>query len=196
MLLAKSESGEPIEATKNKIGLCPGCGEKLIPKMGIINIHHWAHKSCDCDSFGEHETRWHYEWKKKLGLKNCEIIVKNESFSKYHRADAIIDGYTIELQNSPISPLDIILRESFYGEKMIWIFNALTLGKGIELRTPENNSKNYFTFRWKHPAKSLWTCERPMFFDFGTKKLFRIKKLYPNIPCGGWGVFVDLFIDD
>jgi hypothetical protein len=50
---------------------------------------------------------------------------------------------------------------------------------------------NYFTFRWKHPRKVWWVAEKPLFLDYGCAKwLFRIEKVYGDVPCGGWGSFV------
>jgi len=62
----------------------------------------------------------------------------------------------------------------------------------------------------------MWHCFKPVFIDFGfcdfltdnffsdplydcyemdyepfRNKIFEIKKVHHNIPCGGWGVFLD-----
>ena len=66
------------------------------------------------------------------------------------------------------------------------IMNGNTLGKGLNLRKKEG----IHTFRWKHPPKSWWEAEQPIFVDLNDGYLFLIKKVYPNIPCGGWGIKV------
>ena len=121
-----------------------------------------------------------------------EKLIKN-NFKESHRADVVLDDLVIELQNSPISEWEIFARENYY-QNMIWLFNAHTIGKGLKLRNEEfkPNGSSYWTFRWLHPPKSIWACEKPILIDFGNK-IFRIKKMYPNIPCGGWGFFVNPF---
>jgi len=173
-------NGEKKLATPNEIGECPLCKGKTISRCGSINKWHWSHKTKkDCDLWYEPETEWHINWKNKFPKKNQEIIIGK------HRADIISNnGVIIELQNSPISSDDIINRENFY-VKLVWLFNGKNFAKNMELRKNEN----YFTFRWYHPQKSLWFCKKPIYIDFESK-IFCIRKLYSNLPCGGWGFFV------
>lgn len=163
--------------------VCPLCKSKVIAKCGTIKIWHFAHKSdSECDSWSEGETKWHIDWKNNFPKDCQEVIIKP------HIADVLNkDNIIIELQNSPISPIEITERENFY-DNMIWLFNGESLGKGLKLRI----KKGIITFRWKHPHKSLWNVTKPMFFDmsslYGDVEIFQIKKVYENIPCGGWGI--------
>jgi len=193
-----------IEATPKAKGSCSLCGEKLIPKCGTIKIWHWSHKSLrDCDAWAEGETKWHLDWKNKFPVEMQEVIIGK------HRADVKTSkGIVIEFQNSSISSEDIVKREEFYGE-MVWVLNGKKLCSGLDLR----RKNNIITFRWKHPPKSWWNSKKPICIDLDglyeirnenpdkyvlpeyvseTKsKLFFIKKIYHNIPCGGWGILIN-----
>ncbi len=192
---------EKITASPNLSAICPLCNKKVISKCGKIKIWHWSHKKgVDCDPFGESETRWHIDWKNEFPKEQQEILIKN------HRADIKTNKIIIELQNSPLSPKKIIERENFY-KNMIWLLNGKIIAKGINLR--EKNG--IITFRWKNPPKSWWFAKKPIYIDFKdtqkkifvynkelyyptlrkiTKKIFLIKKIYKNIPCGGWGEMI------
>jgi competence CoiA-like predicted nuclease len=182
-----------IQASPKERAICPLCNEEVIAKCGEIKIWHWAHKKdFECDSFGEPETEWHFNWKKKFPNENQEVRIEN------HRADIrSSQGLIIELQNSSISPEKIREREECY-KKMIWMLNGETLAKGLILR----EKKEIITFRWKHPPQSWWFANKPIYIDIeglykeGLNKLFLMKKIYPNIPCGGWGTLIskDAFI--
>lgn len=66
MLFAESNDGQKIFASKNKVGYCPSCKAVLIPKMGPLLIHHWAHaSSAECSSY-KPMTEWHYKWLNKF----------------------------------------------------------------------------------------------------------------------------------
>lgn len=179
MLIAKSKLGPRIMAAPNEEGFCPNCEQKLIPKCGEINIWHWAHQTSDCDPWSEGESKWHLEWKRFFGIENCEVSMGN------HRADVLFHGTVIELQHSSISPEEISARETFYGPKMIWIFDANAFYQNIQLRS----AGKYFSFRWKWPRQSIWFCKRPVFLQWGYS-LFQVRKIYPAIPCGGWGYLI------
>lgn len=193
---------------------CEICKEILISKCGRIKIWHFAHKSQnDCDDWYEPESEWHMNWKNEFPMECQEVVIKkcdcitckqynkecthNHSGSscifKKHRADIRINNLVIELQNSPISPENIFEREKFY-ENMIWILNGAELCSGLNLR----KKNNIITFRWKHPPKSWWEAKKPIYIDLekthhileGIPYLFKIKKVYQNIPCGGWGELI------
>lgn len=117
-------NGNKVEATPQQKANCPLCGHNVISRCGELKIWHWAHTVDDnCDNWYEPETKWHRDWKKIFGNDNSEvIIVKNEI---KHIADVYTnDRIVIELQNSPISTETIKARESFYGDRMLWIINA------------------------------------------------------------------------
>ncbi len=182
MIWATNKYKEGIRklASPQEKGFCPSCGEEVISKCGEIKIWHWAHKSnFECDDWYEPESKWHIDWKNNFSKERQEIIIGK------HRADIKTKkGIVIELQNSFISSQNIEEREEFYGN-MIWLINGETLCNGIELR----KRKDIVTFRWKHPPKSWWNAFKPIYIDFGTI-IFQVKRIYPNIPCGGWGELI------
>lgn len=179
-------NNERIEATPNSKALCPVCNNEVISKCGTIKIWHWSHLSNkDCDNWYEPESEWHRNWKNLFPKEQQEVITKKEN--KYHIADIKTkNGLVIELQNSSISSEDIEKREKFY-ENMIWVLNSSELGNGLNFR----QKNNIITFRWKHPPKSWWYATKPIYLDLG-KGIFKIRKIYKNIPCGGWGEFISL----
>lgn len=123
-------------------GACTFCGESTIAKCGSKVMWHWAHKrKCACDPWWENETQWHREWKNYWNDENQEITFFDNTGEK-HVADVVNDqGVVIEIQNSPMSQIELKSREDFYGE-MIWIINGRTLAKNMKLRAmlpdPEN----------------------------------------------------------
>ncbi len=206
-----------VEAWPNGRGECPQCGDELVAKCGEVVEWHWAHKSKDCDPWSEPESEWHRTWKNCFDKQHQEVVLPP------HRADVKINNVVIEFQKSNISQGEIRQREKFYGD-MVWVLNTVDFRGNIELRRPTPKppaivnhssplSEGYFTFRWRHPRKSWFAAERPLFFDIGIGSferddtgrfswcclpslparepmMFRVKKLHANVPCGGWGVFV------
>ncbi|HUS50231.1 MAG TPA: competence protein CoiA family protein [Candidatus Paceibacterota bacterium] len=170
-----------VYASPKNIAKCPLCKQIVIAKCGEIKTWHWAHKSnIDCDDWSEPESQWHINWKNEFPEKQQEVIIRN------HIADIKTkDGLIIELQHSPLSAEKIRDREEFYGN-MIWLLDGKTIGKNLNLR-----EKDYgFSFRWKHPPKSWWNAKKPIYFDLHFDRIFLIKKLYSNIPCGGYGILI------
>lgn len=85
---------------------------------------------------------------------------------------------------------------------------------------PIGRPEEIITFRWKHPPKSWWYAKKPIYIDvsylapiykelsrslsgissrnfyeekflmYSKKPIFIVKKLYPKIPCGGWGILI------
>lgn len=123
MLFAKDHNGKRIEPNYGETAICPICESKVVAICGEINIWHWRHETLQkCDSWREGETEWHRKWKNEFPKDWQEVIVK-DNFSE-HRADIkTINNLVLELQNSPISTIDIQIREKFYG-KMVWLINA------------------------------------------------------------------------
>lgn len=172
---------ERIKAEPNKTAFCDICGEELIPKCGTIKMWHWAHKiNSDCDSWAEHETQWHMDWKNEFPKEQQEVVIEKEIkvdlldghnrnmgfevHKQKHRADIKVNDLVIELQNSPISAKEIKERENYYNN-MIWVLNGDTIAKGIEIR----DKKGLITFRWKFPPKSWWHSNKLKFIDFSEK---------------------------
>jgi hypothetical protein len=194
-------NNEKILASPKMTGICPSCNNKVISKCGEKNIWHWAHENLrNCDSWSEGETEWHMNWKLAFGKEHCEIPIIKET---KHIADIkTVKHVIIELQNSPIPSTVIRIRETFYGEKMIWIVNGFnfklnfrlypsdtyivkkrswlgTYNKLVKFQDEnydEKNKENNRNFTWDNPRRS-WDCvTRNVFIDFGDETLFWIKE--------------------
>jgi competence CoiA-like predicted nuclease len=191
MIWAKIGNKRVMAYPKAKEAYCEICNSVLIAKCGNIKVWHWAHKNAeDCDSWREEETEWHKKWKNQFPEECQEVKIGK------HRADVKYQGLIIEFQHSPISTNQIEEREDFY-DNMIWVLHGESLCGGLELRKKEE----IYTFRWRHPPKSWWMAKKGILIDligkmgcigkshnyFTGKFLFLIKKLYKNVPCGGWG---------
>lgn len=162
MLLAIKDNQRKRAEPKQK-AICPLCKGKVIAKCGEINIWHWAHKSnFICDSFGEPESKWHLKWKNYFPIEMQEVKFSN------HIADIYNKKIVIELQNSPISTKQIIEREKFYGNNMIWILNGNTFGKNIIFYKQQ--------YKWKWFPKSFSSSRRGIYIDMDNDNL-----MYLNI---------------
>lgn len=169
--------GQRRPAAPGLRGTCPGCGGPVIAKCGTILVWHWAHEAADCDPWSEPESAWHLGWKAAFSRSRTEVVIGP------HRADVVTPrDIVVELQHSPISPEEIEEREQFY-DRMVWLFDGRAYRKHFEMR----RKGDVHTFRWKHPRKSVWTCEKTVFLDFGPEGVFALRRVYPKIPCGGWG---------
>lgn len=183
MFYALDENKIRIEPSPGLRATCPTCDSAVIAKCGQIVAWHWAHAiGGDCDSFSEGETKWHLWWKGQALPERCEVRMSGPDGD--HRADVVgAGGIVVELQNSPISVEEIQEREHFYGN-MIWLFNGDRFLKTLDVR---GDDPDFVTFRWKHPPKSLWRIENPLYIDVANDRILHVKKLYDKIPCGGWG---------
>jgi competence CoiA-like predicted nuclease len=176
------QNGIRVKANKNiKDATCDICNEVLIPKCGRIKIDHWAHKrNNDCDTWAEHETAWHSDWKNRFNKEYQEITIRKEIRSNIddsyktlaiHRADVRLpSGIVIEIQNSPISIDMVEEREKFY-DNMIWIFNKDTFAKHIEIEEYDTNSEFWQT------SKVLGFVKKPMFIDLNNDFLLEVKQI-------------------
>lgn len=185
-LIADDGDGSRIEAYPGAAGWCPGCRERLIPRCGTINAWHWSHHASDCDPWYEPESEWHLAWKRLVGLRHCEVV------RGAHRADIVSPGgVVIELQHSAIDIDEAWEREQFYG-RMVWLFDARSFFQNVGVRRKEGETgRSYYrTFRWKHPRRTQTLLRRPLYWDTGEGWLFEVRKVYPNIPCGGWGYWI------
>jgi hypothetical protein len=192
------KDGQRITPAPDSRAECPCCKTEVLSKCGNINQWHWAHLVLDCDPWNEPESEWHINWKKHFPDDWQEVAMGN------HRADVKTKNFVIEFQASSISDYEIEEREEFY-QKMIWVLRGEDFRKNLEFRrgnkkpklwqkqsTPapsEPPSDNYRSFRWKHPRKSWWYAQRQIVIDLG-EYMFDVKKIYDNVPCGGWGFIV------
>lgn len=125
MIYARGEDNKMIIASsRDVVAYCPDCGERVIPKVGRIKSHHFAHKNhSNCPSTWEPMSQWHYDWQHtiKNPVGGVNIEVKIVSGLNYKRADLVNkNGLIIEFQKSSISVDEIIERESKY-QLMIWV---------------------------------------------------------------------------
>lgn len=196
MLFAIVE-GEKVEATPKTKGICPSCDQEVFSKCGEINMWHWSHhKDESCDSWFEPETEWHKNWKLIFGKDNCEISIKKDGIK--HIADIYTkQEIVIELQNSNIQKPVIRSRETFYGERMIWIINGKHFKNNFSVHTLSrldededyfrrnspfakqfgitSSSQNDINFSWSRPRRSWQGVQCHIFIDFGDENLFKIK---------------------
>ena len=173
--IVDGERSEAIPEHKGRSAKCPCCGTGVMPKCGNIVSWHWAHESADCDPWSEPESKWHRDWKSCFPEEWQEVIIGS------HRADVQTPNTVIELQHSSISSETIKEREDFY-KRMVWIVDAQ--GWHIDIR----HHDGYATFRWKWPHKTWFAAKKPVFFDLGYRGVFEIRKLYDDLPCGGYGI--------
>jgi competence CoiA-like predicted nuclease len=104
-----------------------------------------------------------------------------------HRADVKTPTRVVEFQSSSISAEDIRARENHYGN-MIWVLNGRKFSDNFYIRRRDG----YHSFRWYHPRKSWWQAERMVLIDLPEEGLFMIEQIYSNVPCRGWGYYVDM----
>jgi hypothetical protein len=125
MIRYANVNGVPTESAPGLKGVCPGCGNSMIAKCGILKIHHWAHqKGKDCDLWWEPMTEWHLKWQNEFPVAWRERILRDEHSGEFHRADIHSpQGVTIEFQHSPVSVNEIESRNAFY-RKLIWVVDA------------------------------------------------------------------------
>lgn len=201
MLYAVSSTGEKVTATSGDRAKCHCCGGELVAKCGSIVSHHWAHLSKDCDPWSEPETEWHRRWKSLFPKNSCEVVIGR------HRADVKVGGTVIEFQKSSISPEEIKKREDHYG-KMVWVLDGSGFCERFRLR--RQLDCGCWSFRWYHPRLSWCAATKPVFVDFTESEgedfdaddMFCIKKIFHEIPCGGYGTigtktaFVNFFLRD
>lgn len=162
-----------IKATPKLKAICPICKEEVKSKCGSIKIWHWAHISKeDCDNFAESETAWHKNWKEYFPKENQEVILEN------HRADIKNKyGLIVELQNSPLNLIELIKRETFYGN-MVWILNGKTLGKNFIIKKYKEGTQYFFKWKW---APKVWIhATKTIYIDISDREkdiLFKIEEL-------------------
>jgi competence CoiA-like predicted nuclease len=168
---------------KDKIK-CEICSNILIPKKGNIKIHHYAHKSSDiinCDDWApkfksDIDHHWHLQWQyffKNNDFGDIECVIKKEIDNKIicHRADIITKtNYIIEIQHSTISDHDVVKREEFYGDKLIWIVDGRNTNFNFLFYT-ENN----FIIGQYH-KEFIYSFKRNVFIDtdYGLFELIKI----------------------
>jgi hypothetical protein len=197
MLLADDGTGQRTPASPGEAGWCPLCQEQLIAKCGEIVTWHWAHHAqFDCDPWSEPESDWHADWKRLFQPEQTEVTVGS------HRADIITNGTVIELQHQSLAVSEIRERERFYRANVgaiVWVFDASSFTDNVDLRPMREHGRygergrqvltdpRVRTFRWRWPRKSHATITMPLYWDLGDDAIFRVRRVYPDCPSGGWG---------
>jgi len=186
MIYATAPDGSRITATPGADATCPTCLAPTVAKCGRIVVHHWAHEArADCDSWAEPVGEWHLGWQEWAPTSCREITLGS------HRADLRSPcGHVVELQHSPIPVDHIEARETFYGPRMLWIFDARAPYEQDRLDIRTKPGRDIVTFRWKQPRKSVAECRRRVLLDLGDGRLLDVKRMHPEAPCGGWGRIV------
>ncbi len=191
MRFALDLCGQKITATRSCTrAVCQVCYGEVVAKCGPLISWHWSHLSeRNCDPWYEHLTPWHIAWQRYLyRYSNAEIEVPIERYKIRHRADAVLpNGQIVELQTSSISARDIYLREEFYGDKLLWVFDAREAYKSerFSFRKIDGDKR---TFRWKQPRKSISLAKCKVVLDLGDGWLFSLKTIHFDKRCGGSGV--------
>ena len=192
MLYALDQNKSKIRAAPNIVARCPLCDEPLIPKCGAIKIWHFAHQpTTTCDPWYEPESPWHLGWKSLVKPEFSEVLIRSKG--SCHIADIKVGTRILEFQKSPLSYIDRLKREAFYGPSLIWVVHQNRSALNIKYK-----SDGYCTFRWKHPKEWIITLQMlfPFYLDFddGQMLLVRGVRKYPYF--GERTVYFDNITDE
>lgn len=168
--------GQRYEAAVGLRGICHACGLPMIPRCGQQRVHHWAHRTANCDEWWERETAWHRDWKNEFP-QHCQEVRVNGQSGDFHIADVRMpNGTVLEFQHSHLSTIERNVREAFYGP-MAWIVDGMrnkndlkTLGGFLTATNPDYHgvSRGWpLQFR-RFPLVDHWiSAVRPVYLDFG-----------------------------
>ncbi|RMR09585.1 competence protein CoiA [Pseudomonas syringae group genomosp. 7] len=155
--LVNGERAAPAPGLK---GECPLCGKPAQAKCGPIIRWHWAHAGRrHCDPWMENEGPWHRAWKALFPLEWQEVVAFDHSGERHIADVKRPDGTVIELQNSPMSIEEMESRETFYGERMIWIVNGEKFKEHIRIgeSLPDPNHERLRDFKLGMPTYTKWS---------------------------------------
>lgn len=127
-------NGQRVFAFPKGKGVCLFCGNDVIAKCGNKKMWHWAHSVKKiCDPWWENETHWHRDWKAHWDEQFQEVVHFDSLTGEKHIADVKNqNGFVLEFQNSPLSDVELVSRERFYGD-MAWVVNAANFAANIEI---------------------------------------------------------------
>jgi hypothetical protein len=180
MLIALDSNSQRITPSPGQRAVCPCCKSEVNAKCGEVNAWHWAHlpdaalqRNC------VHFSAWAARWKSLVSPAQCEI--QDGEF----RID-ILDRFRhpIILRDTTPDVAEIAAYERQYPQ-MLWLIDGSEFHDNCNFRERDYGH----SFRWKWPRQSYFRAFRAMFWDFGDW-VFEVKKLHPNVPCGGWGRFL------
>lgn len=135
-------------------------------------VWHWAHVDLEeCSPYWEPMTVWHVEWQNEVPEERREIYFKGG-----HRADIVTkSGCVVEVQHSPIGAEIIRAREDFYGERMVWIWDARKAYEEGRI-TIKTSTVGQLLLQWApRVARSVQHSQRKVFLDLG-EELFQLEK--------------------
>jgi hypothetical protein len=147
----------------------------MTAKCGQQRVHHWAHRTANCDPWWERETQWHRDWKNEFP-QDCQEVRFESPDGEIHIADVCTStGTVLEFQHSYLPFHERRSRENFYGN-MAWIVdgsrNGKDLGRFVELL--DANIPDYGEVRgWRFQLRRFglvddWvTSPCPVYLDFG-----------------------------
>lgn len=173
MLVAQTILGQRVEAHHAKKGeqyYCPYCHEKMILKIGIKVMPHFAHKASELNCCSKGETRRHYEIKYQLAQllinQGFEVEIEPYIASIHQYPDLLVNNnFALEIQLSIIDIATIIKRTKGLeteGLKVIWILNNLRFSNGtLELTR--------FQSSFIHPIYRnliVWNAQQQNLFEF------------------------------
>ncbi|NKK79282.1 competence protein CoiA [Rhizobium leguminosarum] len=188
--------GHRHEAAVGLRGVCQGCGLPTTAKCGQQRVHHWAHRTANCDKWWERETVWHREWKNEFPVE-CQEIRISSSSGDFHVADVQTpNGIVLEFQHSPLPLEDRQARESFY-VNMAWIVDGRRKGSDFTsfAHSLSFAAPDYGNVRgWRLPLVRCAIAENwsialsTVYLDFGDT-MFPDKGgpsfSHKELPCGG-----------
>lgn len=197
MLYAIDQNGVRQRANPDMIAYCPYCETEMIPKCGLININHWAHKIKNVNCDYKNETEWHLQWKEHALKFNCDVEIRIGN----NIADILNNNSKrlLELQNSSINTSHMLERCENYkkeGYKVDWLFNLKDKYEKEQLRFILHDNYIGFKQKWrKRQLSFLFNDTRHpqygrIWFDVGKNlPLFLVKKLYRS--GGGYGEYAE-----
>lgn len=175
--------GQRREAAIGLRGICHACGLPVIPRCGQQRVHHWAHRTANCDAWWERETAWHRDWKNEFPQR-CQEVRINGPAGDFHIADVQMpNGTVLEFQHSHLSAAERSAREAFYGQ-MTWIVDGLRNKNDMSTLSGFLSAAGHYAGResWplqfrRFPLVDNWiSAQSPVYLDFGSRKFI------------GWGL--------
>lgn len=159
-------------------------GHPVIPRRGMKNQHHFAHKALTSCSCHDNKGEWHLWHQDRLCNDVQEVRISTDT--RYHIADACVSreylpestslkckGYVIEYQHSPMDIKTMRQREQFYtgqGYHLVWVFDT----SSWEINIIRKNG-NEITFRKRrgkdHPLDGAYQGSVTKIFDFNKSQL-------------------------
>lgn len=183
MFIALNSEGERVEASaasRSEKYYCPVCGTEVIPKIGEIYRHHFAHtvanEICPFAMEGESEEheamkksiKWIIERDNKYLIKSeLEYIIKDET-GEYKVADYYCEtprrNVAVEVVHKHTDNTDFEEKIRFYTDNNIhcmWVFNKEIFNNDVKPRTSQIHRSSH----WLNYGKILT-------YDVLSNKLF------------------------